>query len=283
MVQSRLRRGLTILEVLVVVAIIAVLLGLLLPAVQQARLAAARIKEMNKMKQMALAIHSFSSCHDGRIPDWVGDEPSNGDSVFMTILPFLDNANVTAVGTGSYQPAQFQSEYDPSFSVPVMDIDAGECSYAINAVAYRNGPSLSSGFPDGTSNTIALTHHYARCQITGFSAVLAVYGCCLLNNTPIPCHNPTGRAATFADDRSDDALPIPDGTTGQTTSSIPGMTFQVTPTLDTADYRVPQALFPAGLLVTLHDGSVRIIQPGVSEHVFWGAVTPNGNEVLVDW
>jgi prepilin-type N-terminal cleavage/methylation domain-containing protein len=95
----RSRHGFTLIELLVVIAIIAVLIGLLLPAVQKVREAAARSTSSNNLKQIALAVHNFNDAYQGKLPQLtdVGTSAPTGlgmQSFFFNILPYIEQDNI---------------------------------------------------------------------------------------------------------------------------------------------------------------------------------------------
>jgi len=278
------RRGLTLLEILIVIAIIGLLLALSIAAVQRARDSAAQLDSKNNLKNIILAVHNYSDV-TGRLPEapiqtvtWNGiTHPAKPVvSVLVSILPYIDQSAAASLAakTGLFLPpafAAFISPADPTASDGIAQ-GAGISSYAANNWVFRDGMRFAATFGDGASNTIAFAEHYAyNCQGATFTYWLNAQ----------PASYPQERRATFAD--FSDVPPVD--------QLLPGWwygggtyTFQVAPSRSDCNPRLAQTPHSSGMLVALGDGSVRTIAPGISNFTYWAAVTPRGNEVLGnDW
>src|SRR5690242_13560852 len=158
------RTGFTLIELLVVIAIIAILIGLLLPAVQKVREAAARTQCTNNLKQMSLAVINCADSHDTVLPPGDGLYPNQQAadynsyaSVFFHILPYIeqDNAYKATLQQGdphgqngnflTYTPfwnhltvnaKTYKCPSDPGLSQGDAGNNAGPSSYAYNAQVF---------------------------------------------------------------------------------------------------------------------------------------------------
>ncbi len=260
----RKRPAITLLEILIVIAITAILLALLIPAIQRIREASARTQSMNNLKQIILAAHNYATANQGDLPYYHPDITvtfPDAPNVFVSILPYCGDNFATFVSPADPSPRGVS---------PVF----GLSSYAANAQVFVGEPHMNRTFRDGMSNTIAFAEHYSLCGSAEFSA-----GC--------PVTNGGLRRSTFADDI--DVFPVTSGNP-PVSSSINddpdelNITFQVAPRLQDCNPWYAQTPHRGGMLIALADGSVRILSPRVSPATYWGLITPAGDEVLGgDW
>ena len=118
-IRKRIRRAFSLIELLVVIALIALLLGLLMPAVQKVREAAARPKCFNNLKQIDLAVQHYADSHEQRYPFLTDTTPGTStgahlESLFFAILPYVEQENLS----NAFNPADPASYYRDSETNP---------------------------------------------------------------------------------------------------------------------------------------------------------------------
>ena len=307
------RRAFTLIELLVVIAIIAILVALLMGAVQKVRAAAARTQTNSNLKQITLALHSCNDIYKQMPPafgsfgptvQWQGVPPGFGNAtLYIHLLPFVEQQNIyngflafqAQDPPGSVQPigsfippyvspedfTQTNGGLDTSnFAANMRVFDEGCCATGNgqqDCTATLSGlatPSLASSFPDGTSNTVAFATAYQTCaNIFRAYGVPPIYP----NPNPPPAPEYIPNNAPFFGVYSNTS---PATTAGNTTAI-----FQIQPTQGNClPSLVAQTLSSDGISVSLFDGSVRLVASSVSPQTWARVIQPNDGTLLgTDW
>jgi prepilin-type N-terminal cleavage/methylation domain-containing protein len=305
-------RGFTLIELLVVIAIIAILIGLLLPAVQKVREAASRMRCANNLKQIGIGVHNFQSSY-GKIPQCEGlanggpnpynnNRPDNNPAgtsgtTFFYLLPYIEQDNLYKQAKGDSMNLTnqvvktFICPSDPSQSTPsggcgVMNGDNiqrdnyGSSCYAANVMVFnpRGSASIEVAMSDGTANTVMFAERFKNCSPDGAhggGCTLPAWAWNTMRNGGDCWSSPTFGSAQAG---------IYNMNCNGAETNYSGVGFQAGPSIQACNWYVTQGAHSGSMQVGLGDGSVRGVSGSMSVTTWANACNPNdGTPLGSDW
>jgi prepilin-type N-terminal cleavage/methylation domain-containing protein/prepilin-type processing-associated H-X9-DG protein len=313
------RRGFTLVELLVVLAIAAVVIGLLLSAVHQVRQAATRLQCQNNIKQIVLGLHSYHNCNNWLPPQYGWDRRGNFGTLFFHLLRFVDQK-------GLYERAYVRST--GSINVDLNEVP----EFPPNPTSFTQKASTHDLRMSGIDSTLVLVYvcpadpegpkvgASAGGARSSYGSNFIVFGKMRrspgtafqngffdgVKSSAIRNWNGRARFADITDGLSNTILvaekrgECQPGLNQPSGGSRwgrwkwldywqpvylaweigPSSMFQDNPSPDNCYPWLAQSSHPGGINVGLADGSVRFLGAGIGPNIWWALNTPNGGEPL---